>query len=212
MSSIRTRLTSLLSVPVLVIVASLILGALPQHVAPPAPSTGIVLELDPAQSTVHWTLGTTLHTVHGTFAFKKGSVQLDPATGKASGEIAVYATSGDSGNDSRDKKMHKEVLESGRYPEIIFRPDRFEGKLAQEGPSTLQVHGTFLLYGVEHEMTVSAQGELAGDYWTGRVKFSVPFIDWGLKNPSNFFLKVNHTVDLDVVLKGKLQTTGAPQA
>lgn len=190
----------------------LVLSALPQHAAPPAPATGIVLELDPAQSTVHWALGTTLHTVHGTFALKKGSVQLDPATGKASGEIVVYATSGDSGNDSRDKKMHKEVLESGRYPEIMFRPDRFEGKLAPEGSSTVQVHGTLMLHGGEHEMTVSARGELRGDHWTGHAKFGVPFIDWGLKNPSNFFLKVDHTVELDVELKGKLQITGAPQA
>jgi polyisoprenoid-binding protein YceI len=188
----------------------LVLSSLPQHAAPPAPSTGIVLELDPAQSTVHWTLGTTLHTVHGTFALQKGSVQLDPRTGKAGGEIVVYATSGDSGNDSRDKKMHKEVLESGRYPEIIFRPDRFEGRLAQEGPSTVQLHGTFVLHGGEHEMTVPAQAELSGDHWTGRAKFGVPFIDWGLKNPNSFFLKVNRAVDLDVELKGKLQTTGAP--
>jgi polyisoprenoid-binding protein YceI len=188
----------------------LVLSALPQHAAPPAPSTGIVLELDPAQSTVHWTLGTTLHTVHGTFALQRGSVQLDPRTGKAGGEIVVYATSGDSGNDSRDKKMHKEVLESGRYPEIIFRPDRFEGRLAQEGPSTVQVHGTFVLHGGEHEMTVSAEAELSGDHWTGRARFGVPFIDWGLKNPNSFFLKVNRAVDLDVELKGKLQTTGAP--
>jgi polyisoprenoid-binding protein YceI len=189
----------------------LVLSALPQHAAPPAQAKGIVLELDPAQSTVHWALGTTLHTVHGTFAFKNGSVQLDPATGKASGEIVAYATSGDSGNDSRDRKMHKDVLESGRFPEIIFRPDRFEGKLGQEGTSTVQVHGTFVLLGGEHDMTVSAQGELCGDHWSGRAKFGIPFIDWGLKNPSNFFLKVNHTVDLDVELKGKLLVTGAPQ-
>jgi polyisoprenoid-binding protein YceI len=107
--------------------------------------------------------------------------------------------------------MHKEVLESERYPEIIFRPDRFEGKLAQEGPSTVQVHGTFLLHGGEHEMTVSTQGELAGDHWTGRSKFGVPFVDWGLKNPSNFFLKVKHTVDVDVELKGTFLITAAPR-
>jgi hypothetical protein len=108
--------------------------------------------------------------------------------------------------------MHQEILESGRYPEIIFRPDRFEGKFAPEGPSTVQVHGTFVLHGGEHEMTVTAQGELAGDHWTSRAKFGVPFVDWGLKNPSNFFLKVSHTVDLDVELRGKLLIAGAPQA
>ncbi|HET8924907.1 MAG TPA: YceI family protein [Candidatus Acidoferrum sp.] len=208
-----SRSVSVLSLLSVVLAGLLVLSALPQHAAPPAPATGIILvEFDSGQCTVHWTLGTTLHTVHGTFALEKGAVQLDPTTGKASGEIVVHATSGDSGNDSRDRKMHKEVLESGRYPEIVFRPDRFEGKLAQEGPSSLQVHGTFLLHGAKHEMTVSVQGELSGDRWTGRAKFGIPFIDWGLKNPSSFFLKVNHTVDIDLELQGKLQIMAAPQA
>jgi hypothetical protein len=38
----------------------------------------------------------------------------------------------------------------------------------------------------------------------------VPFIDWGLKNPSNFFLKVEHTVQIELELKGHLQSPVAP--
>ena len=129
----------------------LVLSALPQHAAPRPPTGEIVLGLDPDQSKVHWTLGTTLHTVHGTFAFKNGSLRLDPESGKASGEIVVHATSGDSGNDSRDKKMHKEVLESAQYAEIVFRPDRVEGKVSRQGTFTVQVHGLFGLHGKEHE-------------------------------------------------------------
>src|SRR5258708_4117211 len=181
------------------------LSALPQHAAPQSPASEIVLGIDPAQSKVHWTLGSTVHTVHGSFAFKKGTVQLDTSTGKASGEIVVDAASGNSGNDGRDKKMHKEVLESGRYAEVIFRPDRMEGKITPQGIFTVQVHGLFVLHGSQHELTVPVQAELAGDHWTGSAKLSVPFIDWGLKNPSNFFLKVNHAVEIDLELKGSLQ-------
>ena len=206
------RLTATFFLSVAMLAGLLVLAAAPRHAAPPAPATGFVLELDPAQSTVQWSLGTTLHTVHGTFAIKKGSLQLDPSTGTASGEIIVDAASGKSGNESRDKKMHKEVLESGRYEEIVFRPDRFEGKLAPEGRSEVQIHGTFVLHGSKHEMIVAAQGELAGDRWAGRAKFSIPFVDWGLKNPSNFFLKVNHAVDLELELKGNLRITDAPQS
>jgi polyisoprenoid-binding protein YceI len=190
--------------------ALLVLSALPQHAAPHPPAGEIVLGLDPDQSKVHWTLGTTLHTVHGTFAFKNGSLRLDPESGKASGEIVVHATSGDSDNDSRDKKMHKEVLESARYAEIVFRPDRVDGKVSRQGSSTVQVHGVFGLHGSEHELTVPVQAELAGDHWTGSAKFSVPFIDWGLKNPSTFLLKVNHAVDIELEMKGRLQNPAAP--
>jgi polyisoprenoid-binding protein YceI len=187
----------------------LVLSALPQHAAPQSSSNEIVLGLDPTQSNVHWTLGSTVHTVHGSFAFKKGALRLETLTGKASGEIAVDAASGNSGNDSRDKKMHNEVLESARYPEVIFRPDRVEGKIAPQGKFTIQVHGLFVLHGSEHELTVPVQAEFAGDNWTGSAKFNVPFIDWGLKNPSNFFLKVNHAVEIELEMKGSLQGAAA---
>src|SRR5258708_1333231 len=186
------------------------LSALPQHAAPQPPPREIVLEIDPTLSKVHWTLGSSLHTVHGSFAFKKGTLQLDTSTGKAGGEIIVDATSGNSGNDSRDKKMHKEVLESGRYAEVIFRPERVEGSIAPQGTFTVQVHGLFVLHGGEHELTVPVQAELTGDQWTGSAKFNVPFIDWGLKNPGNFFLKVNHAVAIELEMKGNLQNSAAP--
>jgi polyisoprenoid-binding protein YceI len=189
--------------------AVMVLSALPQHAAPPPPAIEIVLGIDPAQSKVHWTLGTTLHTVHGTFAFKNGTIQLDPATGRASGEIVVLATSGESGNDSRDKKMHKEVLESAKFQEVIFRPAGVDGKIAPQGAFTVRVRGIFVLHGKEHELTVPVQAECAGDHWTGSAKFTVPFIDWGLKNPSSFLLKVNHAVEIELEMKGRFENRTA---
>jgi len=184
-----------------------LLLALPQHAAPQTGNAPLNLTLDAGQSMVHWTLGTTLHTVHGTFAFKGGSLQVDPATGKVSGEMVVDATSAKSGNDSRDNKMHKDVLESARFNEVTFRPDNFTGKLADSGESTVQLHGTFLLHGQGHELTVPVQVNLAGDHWTGSAKFGVPFIEWGLKNPSNWLLKVDHVVNLELQFKGALQSS-----
>jgi polyisoprenoid-binding protein YceI len=141
---------------------------------------------------------------------KSGKLHFDPATGKAGGEIAVSATSGDSGDDSRDEKMHKEVLESGQYPDVIFRPDRVQGKITPQGTFMVQVHGIFVLHGTEHELTVPVQAEFASDHWTANAKFNVPFVDWGLKNPSKFLLKVNHTVEIDLDLKGSLQNPATP--
>jgi len=201
-----TILYFLVAAPVTLVV----LSALPQHAAPQPPASEIILQLDPAQSKVHWTLESTVHTVRGSFAFKKGNLQLDTSTGKASGEIVVDATSGNSGNDGRDRKMHKEVLESGKYAEIVFRPDHIEGTIAPRGTFTVQVHGLLSLHGREHELTVPVQAEFERDHWTGGAKFTVPFIDWGLKNPGNFFLRVNHSVEIDLELKGSLQNPAAP--
>lgn len=210
MHLLRLRTSSLLPASIIAITALLVLSALPQHAAPQTLAGGLVLDLDPAQSQMHWSLGSTVHTVHGTFALKKGSFQLEPGSGKASGQIVVDATSGNSGNDSRDKKMHKEVLDSAHHGDIVFRPDHVEGKISDRGACNVQVHGVFVLLGKEHELTVPVQAELGAEHWTGKAKFSVPFIDWGLKNPSNFLLKVDHVVEVELELKGSLQRAGAP--
>src|SRR5207244_10655425 len=121
MNVFRSRLAAVFYFLVAVPVMLLVLSALPQHAAPQPPAGEIVLGLDPAQSKVHWALGSTVHTVHGSFAFKKGNLHLDTSTGKARGEIVVQATSGKSGNDPRDTKLHIEGLESVQSAEIGSR-------------------------------------------------------------------------------------------
>ena len=176
----------------------------------PPNAEGITLKLDPEHSTLTWTLGSTLHTVHGKFALKSGQLQFDPESGRASGEFIAFATSGESGNDSRDKKMHREILESARYPDVIFRPTKIEGKVARTGASDVQMRGTFLLHGTEHEITVPVHSELTADRWKGSAKFSVPYIQWGLRSPNTFLLKADPAVEIDLELSGTLQGAGAP--
>ena len=177
----------------------------PQSAQARAASQEVVLSFDPAQSKIHWMVDSTLHTVHGTFLLKSGSVNFDHDSGKASGEITVLATSGESGNSSRDEKMHKEVLQSDNYPEVVFRPSQIEGKVPGSGSSDFKVHGTFLLHGVNHEITVPIHGESNGDNWKGTGKFDVPYIQWGLKNPSNFLLKVQPIVSVEFEMTGSLK-------
>lgn len=162
----------------------------------PLRAQDLSLEMDPAQSKVEFTLGATLHTVHGSFQFKRGSIRFDPATGKASGELLVDARSGLSGNDSRDHKMHKEILESERFPDIVFRPDRVQGKLAPQGVSQMQVHGVFAIHGAEHELTAPVEVRVSGSQYDITAHFAVPYQKWGMKNPSTFLLHVEDHVDI----------------
>ena len=183
----------------------------PQTAMPAGPAAGneIVLNIDPQQSTVHYTVSSSLHTVHGTFSVKRGSLQIDPANGKAEGEIVVDAASGQSGSNSRDKKMHKDVLESDRFTEIVFRPDRVEGAVHPRGSSNAQLHGSFVLHGAAHELTIPVQAELNSDEWKGTAQFSVPYTAWGLKNPGNFLLKVDRAVSIEVDMEGTVQLQSA---
>ena len=178
---------------------------LPQSPATPAGVSDIVLTLDPAQSSVHWTLDSTLHAVHGTFTLKSGTLHFDPETGKAGGEILVLATSGESGNSSRDARMHKEILETPTYPEVIFRPTQVEGKVSQSGVSDVKLNGVLSIHGADHDLTALVHAELTGDRWRGTSKFEVPYVKWGIKNPSNFLLKVKPVVSVELEMSGEVK-------
>ena len=179
--------------------ALLLLGTIPR-----AAAQELTLHLDPGQSKAAFTLTATAHTVHGTFNLKSGEIHFDPASGKASGQIIFDATSGQTGNQSRDHKMHKDVLQSAQYPEVTFSPDHAEGTLAPQGESTLQVHGLFGIHGSEHELTVPVQVSLTADKWNATARFLVPYVTWGMKNPSSFFLRVGDTVDIDLRCAGAM--------
>jgi polyisoprenoid-binding protein YceI len=164
----------------------------------------LAFTLDAQHTTINFTLGDVLHTVKGTFHLKQGTLLLDPASGKLTGEIIVDAKSGESGSGMRDRKMHREVLESDRYPDITFRPDRIEGTVGLSGKSSVRVHGIFSIHGSDHELTVPAEVELLPDHWTATLHFAVPYAKWGMKNPSTLFLKVSESVDIDLSAAGSV--------
>jgi len=167
-----------------------------------APAQQTDLRLDPAKTSVKFTLDAALHTVHGTFQAKPAGLQFDPASGQISGEILVDAKSGVTGNSMRDRKMHNEILESERYPEISFLPDRIEGTVARQGKSSINVHGMFRIHGIDREITVPAQVEMSADIWSAMAHFTIPYAKWGMKNPSTLFLRVNDSVEIDLAASG----------
>lgn len=170
----------------------------------PAHSQTITLQLDPSQTTVKFTLGDVLHMVKGSFAAKHGALQFDPVTSKAGGDIVIDAASGQSGNGMRDRKMHKEILESDRYPEIAFRPSSAEGS-STSGKFSAKVRGVFSIHGVDREITVPAEVNIDGNRWSANVHFTVPYEKWGMKNPSTLFLRVNDSVEIDLAAAGSVQ-------
>lgn len=162
------------------------------------------LELDPAQTRIQFKLGAVFHKVHGTFRLLRGTVHFNPSTGTASGLVLVDATSGASGNRGRDKKMHSKVLESQRYPEIQFLPTGIKGSFSPQGDSRLELHGVLTLHGSEHEINLLAQVHVEGDEVTARLKIKIPYVKWGLKNPSTFIFRAGKKVELSLHVAGHL--------
>src|SRR6266481_8351709 len=163
----------------------------------PLSAADTLFELNPGQTEIHYTVGSTIHTVHGTFKLKSTAIRFDPATGKAAGDISIDLTSGDSANSSRDKKMHKEILVSDRYPTSVFTPDHIDGKFDPKGDSQLDAHGLLRIHGADHEMTLHLVVHMEGDQVHASTSFAIPYIKWGMKNPSNFLLRVDDKVKID---------------
>lgn len=160
--------------------------------------------LDPAQSKITFTLDATLHSVHGDFRLKRGSIQFDSATGQAGGELMVEATSGQSGNEGRDKKMHKEILESPKYPDIVFTPQHIKGAVAVAGKSQIEVEGLLTMHGKALPVTLPLEVQLEGGVGTAEGAFTIKYLQWGLKNPSTFFLHVSDEVEIHVHAAGRI--------
>jgi len=173
--------------------------------AQPAPSEPLTLRLDAKASAVRFTLDAFAHTIHGSFAVQGGAIQFDPATGAASGEVVLDATSGETGNGSRDSKMHSSVLESARFPEIVFTATRVSGAFAREGSSQLQLGGSIALHGASHPVLLAVSAESHGGKVTATAPLTVPFVEWGLEDPSNFVLRIAKQVEVEIHAQGALE-------
>lgn len=159
----------------------------------------LILHFDAAHTQIRWILNDVLHKVRGTFQLKGGLVSFTPATGAAEGELLVDLDSGSSGDGARDRKMKQDVLETQTYPEAIFHPEKVSGTLRPGTTQQLTVDGTFTIHGQDHplRMVVSAQMTDATHVHL-TTRFAVPYVQWGMKDPSTFVLRVGKQVAVDV--------------
>jgi hypothetical protein len=75
--------------------------------------------------------------------------------------------------------MHKNILESDCYPEVVFTPERVEGHL-----SKATIHGTFRIHGKDHEMTMVVAAAPSGSRMAVSTQFIIPYVQWGMKMPA----------------------------
>ena len=179
--------------------------------APAIHAQDSIVHFDKADAKIDFSLGSSLHTVHGTFSLKNSSIHFDPANGKISGFVAVDATSGESGNNSRDSRMHREIIESAKFPEIVFTPTQITGAVAPDGTSKVNISGRFSLHGKDHDVTFPVEVVAGGQKLQIAFHYEIPYVEWGLKSPSNFFLKASDKVDVDIHATGRMETASAAQ-
>jgi hypothetical protein len=54
-------------------------------------------------------------------------------------------------------------------------------------------------------MTLKTTVHVAGDLITATTHFAVPYVEWGMKNPSTLFLRVGDKVDIDLQAAGRIR-------
>ena len=171
--------------------------------ATPASAEEWLIGMDPQRTSVSFKLKATMHTVHGTAA-ASGSLRLNTEGGVMTGEVAIDATTAETGNPKRDKKMHAKVLLTADNPRIVLRARRLEGDLALEGTSEVTLHGKMEILGQSHEISIPLRIQINGGRFTAGAEFEIPYVEWGLDDPSTFVLRVAKEVQVMIEAEGTI--------
>lgn len=163
--------------------------------------------LDAENTKLSFELGATGHDVHGLLFATAGELHFDTETGTASGELRLDSRLTATGNKKRDKTMHKKVLKSEEHPLIVFRAERIEGDVAVSGTSEFDVIGTVELLGAVHDLTLHTVAEIQDGEVSAKVTLEVPFVEWGLHDPSMLVLRVAKVVQVSIDARGTLDPT-----
>jgi polyisoprenoid-binding protein YceI len=171
-----------------------------------APAQWQTLELDAARSRVDMTFHATMHDVEGTLGPASGRIEFDLATREARGEVVVELTEADTEVRRRDRKMHEKILETERYPRAIFRVERVSGvSELRDGANDLQLDGALELHGVSKPVTVLAHAEVRGAAVDATASARIPYLDWGVRDPSFFVIRVAKEVTVRIQAAGILR-------
>ena len=95
------------------------------------------------------------------------------------------------------------------FMSVGLDPTQIKGAVAAEGTSKVEVSGRFRLHGKEHEVTFPVEVVAEGQKLQVAIHFVIPYVEWGLKNPSNFFLHASDKVEVEIHATGHLENATA---
>lgn len=141
-----------------------------------------------------------------------GEVQFSPTHAEeASLRLRIKADSLEVTDEVSDKdrreieqQMREEVLETSRYPEIVFESTRVAADKATEGQYRVQITGNLSLHGITRECTINAQVIASEDSLRANGEFPVRQSDFSIKPVS----AVGGTIKLKDELKFTFDIVG----
>ena len=122
--------------------------------------------------------------------------------------LAVTDDISDKDRRELERTMNEQVLESARYPEIVFESSKASLNRAGDHQYFVNMVGSLTLHGITNNQAVSAQIALTGDLLRGHGEFSVLQTAYGIKPVSvaGGSLKVKDEVKcaFDIVARKKV--------
>jgi polyisoprenoid-binding protein YceI len=163
--------------------------------------------LDPARTILVARFGATLQRVRANLGSAAGTIRFDDRGGPARGDIVLDLTQAETGVGRRDRKMHEKILETPKYPRAVLHLERLDlPEGLRPGTNHLQLHGPLEFHGETRPIAIPLVAEVAGDNVTANGSIVVPYVEWGLTDPSWLLLRVAKSVTVEIQAAGRLST------
>ena len=93
---------------------------------------------------------------------------------------------------------------------LFFTPRHAIGKLEKDGQFHAKLDGVLTIHGARHEIVTEVRGQVVANSLTAECHFSVPYVEWGMEDPSLFFLTVSKQAEIDIATSGDIAWTSDP--
>jgi polyisoprenoid-binding protein YceI len=167
----------------------------------PTKGEGRQLAFDQSQSSISFLVSTTLHPVTGNVRRFSGKVTLpslsDPS--QASVTLTVEASSLDTNNEGRDKKMREGCLEMSRFPTIRFKSLEIRNGSKSYSPGQAgkaEILGLLDLHGIQKKITVPVDYNYTGETLHVTGKAMVRMSDFQIPEPKFLLLRVKDEIEI----------------
>jgi polyisoprenoid-binding protein YceI len=154
-----------------------------------SPNRPLHYRVEVAGSTLRWELPSTFGTVKGTAAVFQGTVDATPLTSGAwdvRSRIVVPAAGMRTENRRRDRRM-RTILETAKFPEIVFELRRFTGDLSRFTPGEsfpVEVAGDLTVHGRTTPVQLPVDVYVFADRVEVAGSFPLYWKEYGLADPS----------------------------
>ena len=143
-----------------------------------------------AGSSVRWELPATFEPIKGVAPLFHGSIEAIPLSSggwDVRSRIVVFAAAMQTGNRRRDRTLREKVLETSRYPEIVFELRQFVGDLSRFRPGatfSVQVVGDLTVHGRTAAVQLPVDVHVLRKAVVVAGSFPVYWKAYGLEDPS----------------------------